>query len=110
MSDVLASPFFSDIASFCERWKIAELSLFGSALRDDFRADSDFDLLVTFAREADWGLFDHIQMQRELESMLHREVDLVSKSALLRSSNWLRRDTILSSARPLYKREAVHVT
>ncbi len=45
------------IADFCRRWKITEFALFGSVLRDDFRPDSDVDVLVTFAPDARWGLF-----------------------------------------------------
>ena len=46
----------NQIADFCRRWHISELALFGSALRDGFGPDSDLDILVTFAPEADWGL------------------------------------------------------
>lgn len=92
----------SEIAAFCDRWQIAELSLFGSALRDDFRPDSDIDLLVLFAPEADWSLLDHVRMQKELEQVLGRDVDLVSKRAIEQSSNWIRRQEILSSAQLIY--------
>ena len=92
----------SEIAAFCDRWQIAELSLFGSALRDDFRHDSDVDLLVAFAPEADWSLLDHVRMQQELEQVLGREVDLVSKRAIEQSSNWIRRQEILSTAQLIY--------
>ena len=67
------------IAEFCQRWKITEFALFGSVLRDDFRSDSDVDVLVTFAPEADWSLFDHIDMQEELSGLIGRKVDLVSR-------------------------------
>ncbi|HEY9907619.1 MAG TPA: nucleotidyltransferase family protein [Thermosynechococcaceae cyanobacterium] len=92
----------SEIAAFCARWQIAELSLFGSALRDDFRPDSDIDLLVAFAPEADWSLLDRVRMQQELEQVLGRDVDLVSKRAIEQSSNWIRRQEILSSAQLIY--------
>jgi predicted nucleotidyltransferase len=55
------------IADFCRRWKITELALFGSVLREDFRADSDVDVLVTFAPDATWSPFDHVDMEDELE-------------------------------------------
>ncbi|HBL11942.1 MAG TPA: nucleotidyltransferase [Cyanobacteria bacterium UBA11162] len=90
------------ICSFCERWQITELSLFGSILRDDFRPDSDIDILITFAPTADWSLLDHAQMQQELEVMLDRKVDLISKRAIERSSNWIRRQEILSTAQTIY--------
>ena len=98
------------IADFCRRWKISELALFGSALRDDFRRDSDLDILVTFAPSADWGLLDHVQMQLELEKLFDRSVDLISKRALERSTNWLRREEILKTAQILYSEEAPHAT
>jgi predicted nucleotidyltransferase len=75
----------------CQQWQIIELSLFGSILRDDFHADSDIDILVAFAPTANWGLLDRAQMQEELEAVLSRRVDLISKRAIDRSSNWIRR-------------------
>jgi uncharacterized protein len=90
------------LAEFCLRWKIRELALFGSALRDDFRPDSDIDLLVTFTDDAAWGLLTHIQMQQELEAILQRPVDFVSRRALESSPNWLRRRAILDTAQILY--------
>lgn len=90
------------IEDFCRRWKIVELAVFGSVLRDDFRPDSDLDFLVRFAPDARWSLFDHSRMERELEELLGREVDLVSRSAVERSRNWIRREEILGTARTLY--------
>jgi len=72
--------------------------VFGSALRSDFRPDSDLDLLVTFAPEAQWSLLDHAAMQDELTELVGRKVDLVSRRAIERSENWIRRDAILSTA------------
>jgi uncharacterized protein len=91
-----------EVEDFCRRWRIVELSVFGSVLRDDFRPDSDIDLLVRFAPEARWSLFDHTRMERELGEILGREVDLVTRSAVERSPNWIRREEILSTARTLY--------
>ena len=51
------------VADFCRRWKIAELDLFGSALRDDFGPESDVDVLVSFAENARWSLLDLVAMQ-----------------------------------------------
>ncbi len=99
------------IAGFCRRWKIDELSLFGSALREDFGPQSDLDLLVTFSKDSDWGLWDHVQMQQDLEAILRRRVDLISKRAVERSDNWLRRTEILTNARIVYSAtEATHAT
>mgnify|MGYP005810445297 CR=1 FL=1 len=90
------------LAGFCRRWKIAELRVFGSALREDFRPDSDLDLLVKFAPEADWSLMDHVAMEEELTGIIGRKVDLVSQRAIERSSNWIRRKAILESAEPYF--------
>ena len=90
------------LVDFCRRWKIVEMALFGSALREDFRPDSDLDLLVRFAPEARWSLFDHGRMEQELEELLGREVDLLSRAAVEASPNWIRRREILESARTLY--------
>jgi predicted nucleotidyltransferase len=97
------------LAKFCRRWKIQELALFGSALRDDFRPDSDLDMVVAFAADTDWGLLDHIQMQLELQRMFNRNVDLISRRALEYSHNWLLREEILNTAQVMFSsREATH--
>src|SRR3990172_9239835 len=90
------------IADFCRRWKITEFALFGSVLRDDFRPDSDLDVLVTFAPDAGWSLFDHVTMQDELKAIFGRTVDLVSRRGLERSQNYVRRKAILKSAEAIY--------
>jgi hypothetical protein len=90
------------IAEFCRRWKISRLAVFGSALRGRVRADSDIDLLVTFASDADWSMFDHYRMEDELVELLGREVDLVSKEAIEENPNPIFRREILGSAREIY--------
>ncbi len=90
------------VADFCRRWKIAELDLFGSALRDDFGPESDIDVLVSFAEDARWSLLDIVSMQEELKQLLGREVDLVERRAVEASENYIRRKHILSSAEPVY--------
>jgi predicted nucleotidyltransferase len=88
------------INRFCRKWKIAELSLFGSVLRpDEFREDSDVDVMVTFDQNARWTLFDFVDMQDELTQLFGRKADLLSKRAL---KNPFRRQAILSTARVLY--------
>ena len=91
-----------NLAEFCKRWKVKELSLFGSATRDDFGPDSDIDLLYTFEPNHGWSLLDVVRMERELTSLLGRRVDLVSRQGIEDSRNWLRRREILSTARRLY--------
>jgi predicted nucleotidyltransferase len=87
--------------AFCRRWKIVKLELFGSMLTDPSRAQ-DADLLVTFADDARWGLFEHEHMQNELAGLLGRNVDLISRRAIESSQNTLRRNAILNSAVPVY--------
>lgn len=70
------------IEDFCRRWKISEFSLFGSVLRNDFRPDSDVDVLVEFHSDATWSLFDLVLMQDELADIFGRKVDLVERSAV----------------------------
>ena len=90
------------IANFCRQWKIRELSLFGSVLRNDFSSESDIDVLANFFPEADWGLLEHAQMQDELKEIFGRKVDLVSQRGLVRSENWIRKREILETAEILY--------
>jgi hypothetical protein len=91
------------IREFCRRWKIEEFSLFGSVLREDFRPNSDIDVLVTFARDAHWGLFDLGRMEDELRGIFNRDVDLVTRRSVEESPNAIRRDHILMNT------ETVHV-
>ena len=86
------------LSLFCRKWKILELSLFGSILRDDFSPASDVDFLVTFSSDADWSLLDHAAMEEELSLLLGRKADLVNRRAVERSPNWVRRRAILGSA------------
>lgn len=90
------------LVAFCQRWKITEFALFGSVLREDFRPESDVDVLVAFAPEADWSLFDHVDMEEELSIMCGRKVDVVNRRAIEQSENWIRRKAILNTAEPLY--------
>ena len=88
------------VADFCRKWQIRELSLFGSVLRpEEFRDDSDVDVMITFDDEARWTLFDFVEMQDELTELFGRRVDLLSKRAL---KNPYRRQSILSTAQVLY--------
>ncbi len=97
MSVLAVSP--EPIRGFCEKWRVTELALFGSALRPDFDEQSDVDVLVSFEPGAPWSLFDLVSMQEELGMLFGREVDLVEKSAL---RNPFRREQILTSAQVIY--------
>ncbi len=90
------------IALFCRKWEISEFSLFGSVLRDDFRPDSDIDILVTFSENARHTLFDLVHMKNELKEILGREVDIISRRGIESSRNYIRRDEILNSAEAIY--------
>lgn len=81
------------------KWKVIEFALFGSALRDDFRPDSDVDVLVSFEPEAKWSYWDWPDMQDELKALFDHEVDMVEKEAL---KNPIRRQAILSSREIIY--------
>lgn len=93
----------AELEDFCRRWKIIELSLFGSALRDDFGPDSDIDLLVRYGPAPNRSLLDHVAMERELTGLLGRKVDLVSKRGVESSPNWIIRRSILDSAELVYE-------
>lgn len=91
------------IEAFCHKWRMTELSLFGSVLQPTaFREDSDVDVLVTFDDVARWTLFDLVEMQDELEAIIGRDVDLVEKIAVERSPNYIRRRHILENQRTFY--------
>jgi len=90
------------IEEFCQKWKLAELSLFGSVLREDFRPNSDIDVLVTFSPEAKWRFKDQLAMKDELATMFGHTVDLVEKRLVESSKNYIRRRHILTSLERVY--------
>jgi predicted nucleotidyltransferase len=86
------------LRNFCRKWKITEFSLFGSVVRDDFGPESDVDVMVTFAADASRSLFNMVHMEDELVEIFGREVDLLTRHAVERSLNPIRRDSILGDA------------
>ena len=90
------------LAVYCKRWQVVELALFGSVLREDFGPDSDIDVLVRFGSQARHTLLDIAQMENELSRMLGREVDLIERTAVEQSRNYIRRKAILDSAETIY--------
>ncbi len=90
------------IAQFCDRWQVTEFALFGSVLREDFRPDSDIDVMVEFHPEAHPTFSTLDQMEAELKSIFHRDVDLITRQGIATSRNYLRRNQILSSAQVIY--------
>ena len=90
------------IAEFCRRWRITELALFGSVVRDDFRPDSDVDVLVTFAPDPPKRFYDLLDMKEELEAMFGRKVDVAERRLVETSENYIRRKHILSHTETIY--------
>jgi uncharacterized protein len=93
---------YEEIAALCRKWRIRELALFGSVLRDDFRADSDVDVLVDFEPGAPWTLSSWLSIRDELSSLLGRPVDLVEKGAIEQSRNPFLKRHILMQMEPVY--------
>lgn len=102
LPDVQIALPMDKIADFCRRWQITEFALFGSVLRDDFRPDSDIDVLVTFAPGIRYSLIPYLTMIEEVESILERNVDFLSKRVIEDSHNYVRRKSILQSAKTIY--------
>lgn len=88
----------TELANLCRRYRVRELSLFGSAARGEMRPESDIDLLVEFLPQAKVDLVDHAGLMLDLAHLLGRKVDLVSKKAL----KPLIRVSVLAEARLLY--------
>jgi predicted nucleotidyltransferase len=85
--------------ALAEQYGIQELALFGSVLRDDFRPDSDLDVLVTFRPDSPVrSLLDYIGVKQELEALVGRPVDLVQPHLLHRFIH----DQVLAEKRTIY--------
>lgn len=92
---------FDRIEEFCRRWRVVELAVFGSALRDDFGAGSDVDFLYSFAPGTHWG-WAIVDMEDDLRRIVGRPIDLISRKAVERSAGSGRNRTIIESARTIY--------
>jgi hypothetical protein len=86
------------LAAFCRRAGILRLSFFGSVLREDFGPESDIDVLVEFAPDSGIGLFEFVDLQRELAELLGRDVDLHTPASL---SHFFR-ESVVGSAEVAY--------
>ncbi|MEL7351457.1 MAG: nucleotidyltransferase domain-containing protein [Cyanobacteria bacterium P01_A01_bin.116] len=98
------------IERVCQKWHLTELALFGSVLRDDFQSEnSDIDVMVQFHPDALTALrgFDYFialeAIQEELKALFHRDVDVIVRSGIEQSHNYLRRHEILSTAQVIYE-------
>jgi uncharacterized protein len=89
----------NQIEAFCRKWQIKELALFGSVLREDFRPDSDIDVLVSFAPGAGITFDNRVEMLDELAAIFGRKVDLVEKDLV---RNPFRRHNILTTRKVFY--------
>ncbi|MCX5894118.1 MAG: nucleotidyltransferase family protein [Deltaproteobacteria bacterium] len=87
------------IEAFCRRWKVKEFALFGSVLREDFRPDSDIDVLASFAPGGGITFDNRVEMQDELAEIFGRKVDLVEREAV---RNPFRRHNILTTREVVY--------
>ncbi len=90
---------WGQIEAFCRKWKIKEFALFGSVLREDFRPDSDIDILLTFEPGSGITFDNRVEMQDELAAIFGRGVDLVEKEAI---HNPFRRHNILTTREVVY--------
>ena len=91
-----------EIAAFCRKWRITELALFGSVLRDDFTPENDVDVLARFDPDAKHTLIDLGYMEDELGALLGRETHIGSWDAIERSDNLYRREAIMEAAQAVY--------
>ena len=98
-----------EIAKFCKKWGICEFSFFGSVLTDDFRPDSDIDVLVAFEDDSKHTLFDLVHIEDELKQIFGREVDLLTRQGVERSRNYIRRKSILSSLEQPISRDMAYL-
>jgi predicted nucleotidyltransferase len=87
-----------ELTNFCRRYKVRELALFGSMLGANYGPESDIDLLVSFEPAARVTFLTLAKMQRELEALLERPVDLIPKDGL----KPIIRNQVLATARVLY--------
>ena len=91
---------YEDVMRICQKYHLSELSIFGSALRDDFNEESDVDILVSWANYRKYNKpFDFIEIEDDLRTILKRDVDVIEKEAL---DNPIRREDILASCEVVY--------
>jgi predicted nucleotidyltransferase len=100
MGELVSEVSSDDLKQLCAKWQIAELSIFGSALREDFAAHSDVDILVAFEPDAPWTYMDWPELQDELSALFGgRSIDLVERKTL---RNPFIRNSVLTSRKILY--------
>lgn len=92
----------NSMLKFCDRWQIKDVAVFGSVLRHDFDNKSDIDILVTFTDGSNVTLLNHIEMQKELDSIFNRNIDLLTRRSVEKSHNKIRKEEILNSAKIIF--------
>ena len=88
-----------DLAKLCIKYKIKELSVFGSVIREDFNDKSDVDFLISFEKDSALTLFHLIDLKEEFSELIGREVDIVEKEGV---TNPIRKKIIFESAEKVY--------
>lgn len=95
----------SELDSFRRKWHLSELTLIGSGARGDLRPDSDLDFLVSWEAGHNASLFDFVAMEEELAAIVHRKVDLISRSAIEASDNFIVRQHMLAGSKLGFSRD-----
>ena len=90
----------SRVTSFCRKWQVSRMAFFGSVLRNDFRPDSDVDVMIAFKPGSQWSLFDVIDMKLELEEIFKRDVDLLEEGTI---RNPIKRRCIYENVEVVYE-------
>lgn len=90
------------LQTFCQKWKIKTFYVFGPVLTNEFKSNSDIEVMVEFSSEAEWTLLDHVEMRDELATLTGRSIDLLTKRSIERSQNKVRKDEILRTAKAIY--------
>lgn len=92
-----------ELAAYCQRWKIVEMSLIDFGLDHDFEAEAHIEFLVRFQTNVMRRYADAVAMERELAELVGRDVELVDyRSVVDWSDNYIRRKAILASAQTVY--------
>lgn len=92
----------ADVQHLCKQWQICRMWVFGSVRTSEFTNESDVDLLVEFDPGESWSLMDLVRAEEEFAALMGRKVQIVDRASLQRSTNWIRRDSILRSAEIVY--------
>ena len=93
---------YDEVAAFCRKWLITELTLCGTALRGDAAPENGVDFLARFDPDAKHTLIDLGYMEDELGALLGRETHIGSWDAIERSDNLYRREAIMEAAQAVY--------